>query len=101
MTADEALLFRFSALTFNTHRIHYDLPYTRDVELHPALVFHGPLQAMLLADLALQEGIELASFDYRGRSPLYAPGDFTLNRAGNQLWVANAGGQVTMTATAA
>ena len=101
MTADEALLFRFSALTFNSHRIHYDLPYTREVEHYPALVVHGPLQAMLLADFAGSDGLQLKQFDYRGRAPLYAPGRFTLARAGHELWVANADGQVTMTATVA
>ena len=101
MTADEALLFRFSALTFNTHRIHYDLPYTREVELYPALVVHGPLQAMLLADFAGSDGLPLKQFDYRGRAPLYAPGHFTLCRSGKERWVASADGQVTMTATVA
>ena len=47
---DEAVLFRFSALTFNSHRIHYDLPYATQVGGYPALVVHGPLQAILLAE---------------------------------------------------
>ncbi len=45
---DPVILFRFSAVTFNGHRIHYDLPYTTEVEKYPGLVVHGPLQAMLL-----------------------------------------------------
>ncbi|MCU1374504.1 MAG: hypothetical protein JWO68_1790, partial [Actinomycetia bacterium] len=49
---DPRLLFRFSALTYNAHRIHYDRAYARDVEGYPALVVHGPLQAMAQVDLA-------------------------------------------------
>ena len=98
LVADEALLFRFSALTFNAHRIHYDLAYARAVELYPALVVHGPLQAMLLIDHALRDGVAPACFAFRARSPLY-PGALTLARAGNDAWVRDAGGTVTMTAT--
>lgn len=67
----EALLFRFSALTFNSHRIHYDLPYARDVERYRGLVVHGPLTATLLLDLARRELGEnvLARFAFRGLSP--------------------------------
>jgi len=63
---DERLLFRFSALTFNAHRIHYDLPYARG-EGYPALVVHGPLTAVLLADLAIREvgAQRLAHFSFR------------------------------------
>ncbi len=71
LTPDPVMLFRFSALTFNGHRIHYDLPYAREVEGYPALVVHGPLTATLLADLARAEGGELASFSFRGRAPLF------------------------------
>ena len=52
LTPHEPLLFRFSALTFNTHRIHYDLPYARDAERYRGLVVHGPLMANLLLQLA-------------------------------------------------
>jgi 3-methylfumaryl-CoA hydratase len=67
----EALLFRFSALTFNSHRIHYDLPYARDVERYRGLVVHGPLTATLLLDLARRElgDNALKSFAFRGLSP--------------------------------
>jgi 3-methylfumaryl-CoA hydratase len=51
VTFHETTLFRFSALTFNTHRIHYDLPYTRDIEGHPGLVVHGPMLVMRLLDV--------------------------------------------------
>lgn len=50
VAVDPVLLFRFSALTFNAHRIHYDAPYAREVESYPGLVVHGPLQALLMAD---------------------------------------------------
>lgn len=59
------LLFRFSALTFNTHRIHYDLPYARDVERYRGLVVHGPLMASLL----LQLSGPLQRFSFRATSP--------------------------------
>ena len=49
---DPVLLFRYSALTFNAHRIHYDLPYARDVEGYPALVMNGALTALLLVETA-------------------------------------------------
>ncbi len=67
----EALLFRYSALTFNSHRIHYDAPYARDIEGYRALVVHGPLIASLLLDLARRELGEnaLASFSFRAVSP--------------------------------
>ncbi len=69
---DERLLFRFSALTFNTHRIHYDLPYVHS-EGYPALVVHGPLTAMLLADLVWRENdfSPLKQFSYRAKNALY------------------------------
>lgn len=65
------LLFRFSALTFNSHRIHYDLPYAQGEERYRGLVVHGPLTATLLLDLARREFGDnaLASFSYRGLSP--------------------------------
>jgi 3-methylfumaryl-CoA hydratase len=63
-------LFRFSAATFNGHRIHYDLPYAREVEGYPALVVHGPFTAARLAALALREG-PLARFAFRAMAPLF------------------------------
>ena len=67
----EPLLFRYSALTFNSHRIHYDLPYARDEERYRGLVVHGPLTASLLLDLARRAlgDNALASFAFRGLSP--------------------------------
>jgi len=71
---DEALLFRFSALTFNSHRIHYDRPYATGVEGYRGLVVHGPLTATLLLDLARRERGDnaLKSFAFRGVSPAIA-----------------------------
>lgn len=68
---DEALLFRYSALTFNSHRIHYDRPYATGVEGYRGLVVHGPLTATLLLDLARRELGEqgLRRFAFRGVSP--------------------------------
>lgn len=70
----EPLLFRYSALTFNSHRIHYDRPYATDVEAYRGLVVHGPLMATLLLDLAARElgSNNLGSFAFRGQSPAIA-----------------------------
>jgi 3-methylfumaryl-CoA hydratase len=67
----EPLLFRFSALTFNSHRIHYDLPYAKGEEAYRGLVVHGPLTATLLLDLAQRQlgDNALKSFAFRGLSP--------------------------------
>ncbi len=75
-----ALLFRFSALTFNSHRIHYDLPYARDVERYRGLVVHGPLTATLLLALAQRElgDNALESFAFRGMSPAICSEDLHL-----------------------
>ncbi|MFL0354987.1 MaoC family dehydratase N-terminal domain-containing protein [Erythrobacter sp. GH1-10] len=71
ITPDPRLLFRYSALTFNTHRIHYDAPYARDVERYRGLVVHGPLTASLLLQLAASElgDNRLRSFGFRAISP--------------------------------
>jgi 3-methylfumaryl-CoA hydratase len=69
---DERLLFRYSALTFNTHRIHYDADYARDVEGYPGLVVHGLLTATLLCDVATRQlGAEVATFAFRATSPTF------------------------------
>ena len=74
VTPDPRLLFRFSALTFNTHRIHYDAPYARDVERYRGLVVHGPLMSSLLLQMAASELGEnvLKSFAFRAVSPAIA-----------------------------
>jgi 3-methylfumaryl-CoA hydratase len=102
---DETLLFRFSALTFNAHRIHYDLPYTRD-EGYPALVIHGPLVAVLLADLATHQigQASLAHFSFRALSAFYLGDTISLVgiRSGDrvELEARHSGGGIGVTATA-
>jgi 3-methylfumaryl-CoA hydratase len=101
---DPVLLFRYSALTMNGHRIHYDRPYAEGEEAYPGLVVHGPLQATLLADLAARQlGKPLATFDFRGMSPafegtmLHVCGEAT--DTGATLWTEQGGGK-SMSATA-
>lgn len=104
--ADPVLLFRYSALTFNGHRIHYDRDYVTKVEGYPGLVVHGPLQAALLAEFAAEQhgGQPPAAFDYRGVQPLFDGAEFSVNAKGAdgamELWTANAGGTPTMKASA-
>ncbi len=80
ITPDSRLLFRYSALTFNTHRIHYDAPYAHDVERYRGLVVHGPLTASLLLQLAASElgDNTLRRFEFRGVSPAIAGEDLHL-----------------------
>ncbi|MDZ5461152.1 FAS1-like dehydratase domain-containing protein [Azohydromonas lata] len=99
------LLFRYSALTFNGHRIHYDADYCREVEGYEHLVVHGPLQATLLAGLARRlAGGPLRRFRYRGLRPALLGAPLTLNAApagdGFTLWTALADGSVSMLAQA-
>ncbi len=76
---DPRLLFRFSALTFNAHRIHYDRAYAREQEGYPGLVVHGPLNAMLLADLVHRHDERpIAEFTFRGVAPLFDLAPFRL-----------------------
>jgi 3-methylfumaryl-CoA hydratase len=76
---DPRLLFRFSALTFNAHRIHYDRPYAVEVEGYPGLVVHGPLTAVLLLQLVRQSSSRpLATFSFRGVAPLFDLGPIRL-----------------------
>jgi 3-methylfumaryl-CoA hydratase len=107
LTPDPVLLFRYSAMTFNGHRIHYDRSYAAGVEGYDDLVVHGPLQATLMLNLAARLlGVCPVRFTYRGVSPLtcgkpirieaYAAPDGSLS-----LRVRRDGGPVTMTGTAA
>lgn len=102
---DPVLLFRYSALTFNSHRIHYDLDYCRQVEGYPDLVVHGPLLATLLLDLATSHYRDerISGFSYQARSPVFNPDPFSVNgrREGQsaQLWVANKEGGLAMQAS--
>lgn len=105
--SDPVLLFRYSALTFNGHRIHYDRDYVTDVEGYPGLIFHGPLQAALIIEMAakLRSGKPPKTFTYRGVQPLFEGSEFSINANeaadGMELWTANAEGQPTMKGTAA
>jgi 3-methylfumaryl-CoA hydratase len=104
--ADPVLLFRYSALTFNGHRIHYDRDYVTKVEGYPGLIFHGPLQAAFLVEFAakLRGGAAPQKFSYRGVQPLFEGSEFSVNAnatgAGMELWTANSAGQPTMKGTA-
>jgi 3-methylfumaryl-CoA hydratase len=76
---DPTLLFRFSALTFNAHRIHYDRPYATEVEGYPGLVVHGPLQAIALAELVRRhDGRALSEFRFTARAPAFDQGPLRL-----------------------
>ena len=103
--ADPVLLFRFSALTFNAHRIHYDIAYCRDEEGYPDLVVHGPMQALMLLDLAerVLPGRRLRHFRYRGVAPVFAPGTFSACGAPDgadraRLWIEDSAGALATTA---
>ena len=104
--SDPVLLFRYSALTFNGHRIHYDRDYVTKVEGYPGLIFHGPLQAAFIVEMAakLRGGRPPKKFTYRGVQPLFEGGEFSINANDNgdamELWTANDAGQPTMKGTA-
>jgi len=101
---DPVLLFRFSALTFNGHRIHYDREYCRDREGYPGLVVHGPLTATLLMDLYLRNhpGTQVKAFRFRGQRPAYDTGTLMLCGAARgataSLWALDGDRNVVMTA---
>jgi len=102
------LLFRFSALTMNSHRIHYDRKYVTEVEKYPGLLVHGPLPLPLLMDLYRREMPEtpLKSFAVRAVSPLYDTHDFKVQGRPNEdgtsarLWALNHEGHLAMSAEA-
>ena len=78
-TPDPVLMFRYSALTFNGHRIHYDVDYARNIEGYPDIVFHAPLTATLLYELGGKVlGAPLRSFNYRATAPLFCNQPITL-----------------------
>ncbi|NVO57591.1 acyl dehydratase [Rhodobacteraceae bacterium B1Z28] len=97
---DSTLLFRYSALTFNGHRIHYDLDYARDVEGYAGLVVHGPLLAQLLMLFAEDVMGQVASFSFRATSPLIHFETAVLCRNGQDLWVRGPDGRQCMQAVA-
>jgi 3-methylfumaryl-CoA hydratase len=102
----EPLLFRYSALTFNSHRIHYDRRYVTETEGYPGLVVHGPLIATLLVDLLCRNsGRTLTSFRFRAISPLFDTAGFSVHGAAEgpervALWAKNAAGHLAMEAEA-
>jgi 3-methylfumaryl-CoA hydratase len=105
---DPILLFRFSALTFNSHRIHYDRSWAVDVEGYPGLVVHGPLTSTLLIDFARDEnpGRTFVSYTTQARAPLFDTAPFelrgrpTADGRGCELWAVTPDGTVAMSAQA-
>ena len=103
---DDVLLFRYSALTFNGHRIHYDRQYVTGVEGYPGLVVHGPLIATLLLDLVRREApqAEVSSFRFRAVRPTFDGHPLRVNgvREGDtvRLWAQDHEGWLTMDAVA-
>ena len=99
---DPVLLFRYSALTFNGHRIHYDRTYVTGVEGYPGLIVHGPLLATLMVDLARRRrpDARVAGFRFRALSPIFDTAPFTLAGRpaadGAALWVADADSKLAM-----
>jgi len=103
---DDVLIFRYSALTFNGHRIHYDRRYATEVEGYPGLVVHGPLIATLLMDLLRrnQPAANVVRFSFRAVSPLFDTAQFTVcgKPEGKTvaLWAKDAAGNLAMSAEA-
>ena len=101
LTPDARLLFRYSALTFNGHRIHYDMDYSRGVEGYAGLVTHGPLLAQLLMLLAEKRLGRVQSFAFRATAPLMHDEAAQLCwRNDGTLWVRGPDGRQCMTAQA-
>ncbi len=108
IVAGPVLLFRFSALTFNGHRIHYDPDYCRDVEHYPGLIVHGPLLAVLLLDLVRRQlpAAVIRGFEFKGVRPTFAGQRFQVcgkrDATGTRvtLWVRQDDGALAMTASA-
>ncbi len=106
--ADEVLLFRYSALTFNGHRIHYDRKYVTEVEGYPGLVVHGPLIATLLLDLLRRNrpNAQVQRFEFKAVRPTFDINPFSVHGQpspdGNtvHLWACDHEGWLTMDATA-
>ena len=101
------LLFRYSALTMNSHRIHYDRTYVTEVEKYPGLLVHGPLTFTLLLDLFRRENTDktLKSFSVRAVSPIYDTHDFVVEGSPDgenaaNLWALNHEGRLAMSAEA-
>lgn len=103
ITPTAALLFRFSALTYNAHRIHYDRDYAMKEEGYPGLVVHGPLLATLLVDHFRRHRPHdnIATFEFRAQRPVFDLAPFTVNLVdtdtGAHVWAADGDGYVAMT----
>ncbi len=105
---DDVLLFRYSALTFNGHRIHYDRRYVTEVEGYPGLIVHGPLIATLLMDLLRRQapGAEVASFSFKAVRPTFDLHPFRVHGQPSsdgtsvKLWAQDHDGWLTMDAVA-
>ena len=104
ITPTPTLLFRYSALMFNAHRIHYDRDYASTIEGYAGLVVQGPLTATFLAGLATEHGETLETFSFRSMSPLLDTAPFTIHRVGTDggtsLWATDPAGGLAMTAEA-
>ncbi len=106
LTPDAVLLFRYSALTFNGHRIHYDRSYVTEVEGYPGLVVHGPLQATLLLDLLARElpQARVTQFTFRAQAPVFDTAPLEIcgaqDGASVRLWSLTPDGRIAMDATA-
>ena len=87
VVTDPRLLFRFSALTYNTHRIHYDAPYAREVEGYPGLVVHGPLLALTMLEIPRRAGTAVTGFRFRLTRPAFAGTPLVATQDGNALAV--------------
>jgi 3-methylfumaryl-CoA hydratase len=101
----DPLLFRYSALTFNSHRIHYDRRYVTETEGYPGLIVHGPLIATLLLDLLRHNTAQpLTAFRFRAVSPLFDIAPFSVHGVpddrGAALWARNPNGHLAMEAEA-
>lgn len=83
-TPDTTNLFRFSSVTFNSHRIHYDQSYAQNVEGYPGLIVHGPFTAAKLADYTARKGV-LADFQFRGLAPLFQGQKIILRQVSDEL----------------
>jgi 3-methylfumaryl-CoA hydratase len=92
-------LFRFSAVTFNSHRIHYDLPYVTGVEGYPGLIVQGPFTAAKLYQRAAADGEPIRRFSFRATAPLFADQPVTLRKVGDSEYRAiRCDGEIAMTA---
>lgn len=107
VTPDPVLLFRYSALTFNGHRIHYDREYCKNAEGYPGLIVHGPLLGTLLMRLAVNKmgGRELRNFSFRNFNPIFDTAPFTLSGKAESndhctVWVRGPAGELAVKATA-